>query len=109
MGVFFKSEGLVATVRTALQDALSADPASISNLPQTAADMADEVKRQLRGQIAWVRLGLAVAILLGIFVAAVYTGRDPDLQGLHEVLLHALELFLGGLVGLIFGEAAGRE
>ena len=108
MGVFFRSEPVAPLVQTALRDAFKTDPKTVPDLEQTATEEAKKVANKVRGEFAWVRLGVAVAFFVAIFFAAIYTGRDDELQDLYRILLQFLEVLLPAIVGLITGEAIGR-
>lgn len=108
MAIFFKSESLRAAVTPALVTALTTDPKSIQNPNQVASEQANQVVQRVGGTFSWPRLTLAIGLLALIFVGAVYTGRDPALSQLYAVVVHGFEVGLGGVLGLLVGEAGAR-
>jgi hypothetical protein len=108
MGVFFKSESLRSAITPALTTALTKDPKTVANPDQEAAEKAEQIAARVAGTFSWVRLLVALALLTLLFLGAVKTGRDPALQQLYTVLLHGLEVGLGGVLGLLVGESTAR-
>jgi type VI protein secretion system component VasF len=108
MGVFFRTQSLRDAITPALATALATDPKTIQDASQAAAQQASQVAQRVAGTFSWLRLVIALALLVLLFCGAVYTGRDAALQQLYTVLLHGLELGLGGVLGLLVGEAAAR-
>jgi hypothetical protein len=105
MGVFFRTQSLRDAIKPALATALATEPKTIKDLEQAAAQKASEVAQRVAGKFSWERLVIALALLALLFGGALYTGRDPALQELYTVLVHALEVGLGGVLGLLVGEA----
>lgn len=62
-------------------------------------------------KFSWVRLACAIALLVALFVAGIYTAKDssPEVKRYAEVLLHAFEILLGGVIGIVVGEAGARR
>lgn len=98
MGIFFRSTALVPTLTTALQNALTQNPATVPNPQQTAANMASQVQQQVTGQFSWGRLAVAIVLLMAVFAGCIYTAYDDKLVDLYKLLLHAFELLLGAVI-----------
>lgn len=108
MGVFFKTRPLRLALQKTLQEALSEERPRGVGLTELVKQKADELEGNVRGRVAWGRVITAVLITVLLVGGAVYTGQKPELSGLYAVLLHAVELYLGGVLGLITGEALSR-
>lgn len=108
MGLFFTSRALTPTLTQTLTDALTQNPATIQNVPQTAAAMANQVQTQVSGQFAWGRAFFALFFLGLVFWACIYTARDDKLVDIYKATLHFLEIVAGAVVGVITGEAVTR-
>jgi hypothetical protein len=110
MSLFFNAQQTLPVIRNAVQDALARNPATIANLQQEATNIATTLTNQVApAAFAWSRFLGAMAFLAVIFVAGVYTARDPQLQDWSKVLLHAFEICLGGVVGIVIGEKTSRS
>src|SRR5712691_3808235 len=108
MGLFFKTESLRDAIAPVLANAFTTDPKNVVDPQQTAAQQAHQIAGQVKGTFSWARLALAILLLVLLFVGAIYTGRDPALKDLYTVLVHGFEVGLGGVPGLVVGEAAAR-
>lgn len=110
MGLFFKSARLIPTVSKSLEEALTRPPDSVDYPEQMAAEIATQIDQQVRGQFSWGRLACAIALLVIIFLAGIYTARDPtpEVKEWSKILLHSFELLLGAVIGLITGEALAK-
>jgi hypothetical protein len=51
----------------------------------------------------WRFLG-AMLFLAVVFGAGIYCAHDPQLQEWSKVLLHAFEVLLGAVIGIVIGE-----
>jgi hypothetical protein len=111
MGLFFKSAPLVPTVQRSLNEALSKPPENEEQIEQFSSELATKIDRQVSGQFSWGRFFCGVILLVAILVAGIYTARDtsPEVKEWSKVLLHAFELLLGVLIGLVSGEAISRS
>jgi hypothetical protein len=54
----------------------------------------------------WRRALLAAAFLVIIFIGGVYCAHDKALEAFSAALVHGFEILLGGLIGMIVGEAS---
>jgi hypothetical protein len=108
MSVFFKAESLRSVVAPALAAALATDPKGVADLQQAVAQQASQIVTRVTGTFSWLRLAVALALLALLFLGALYTGRDTALQAVYNVLVHGLELGIGGVLALLVGEAATR-
>jgi hypothetical protein len=109
MGVFFrKSESLEPVVLEEFSLAIASDPNVVSNVRQAAAEHAKVVIQRVQGEFSWGRMLFAVALLALVFAGAVYTARDAALAQLYSVLVHGFEILLGGVAGLLLGEAVAK-
>ncbi|MBI4654421.1 MAG: hypothetical protein HY752_05450 [Nitrospirae bacterium] len=108
MAIFFKSTPIINTAKDLFEEALKTDPATISQPSVEAAKKAEEIARSARGSFSWGRLAVAIVLLLGILIAAIYTAQNDKLVDLYKLLLHSFELILGAVVGLLTGEAISR-
>ncbi len=109
MGLFFRSTPLKPAVSEALQVALAAHPDAVADPRGMADERAAQVVNQVQGQFVWGRLAVAVGLLVAVFAACIYTAQNDKLQDLYKLLLHSFELLLGAVIGLITGEAVGRN
>lgn len=108
MGVFYTSKPNPQAAAAIIADALRQDPAKIPNVPQEANQRAEALTDQLEQKaLSGKRLSVALGLLGGLLLAAIYTGRVEDLRELHEVLNHSFEILIGGISGLLTGEAIG--
>lgn len=108
MAVFFRSASVSDVATERLETALATDPESVTNRAVEAAKIAAEIGRETKGTFSWGRLALAVVLLLGLLFATIYTGQQDKLVELYKVQLHAFEVLLGVVVGLLGGEAVNR-
>ncbi|HKI16482.1 MAG TPA: hypothetical protein VKA15_01310 [Isosphaeraceae bacterium] len=106
MGIFFRS--MEPAVERAIAEALAAPPDTIANLQHEAGTRADQVIQQASGAIIWVRLAVAIVLLIAIFVAGIMTSLYK-IDNWSTVLLHSFELILGLVIGLLGGEASARR
>jgi len=51
----------------------------------------------------------AVILVVLIFLAGIWTARDPQLKGYSDALLHFFQVLLGIIIGLVTGEAASSD
>ena len=109
MGVFFKSQPVQAAITPALLTALETAPTTIPAMRAVAVEQAAEVGKKVRGEFSWGRLAVAFGIILVVFGMAVFAGRDERLADLYGVTVHATELGLGGVLGLLIGEVASKS
>jgi hypothetical protein len=66
---------------------------------------------------SWARFAVAVGLLLAILAACIYAGLQPrvgtppvnPLDDLYKALLHAFEVLIGAVVGLLTGEAISNR
>lgn len=108
MGVFFRSEPLHPVVKEKLSMAFSQDPSAITSVEKVVEEETKKVVERTRGEFSWGRMIFAVGLLALVFIGAVYTGRDPGLKDLYTVLVHGFEIILGGVSGLLLGEAVAK-
>jgi len=115
MGLFFESQSIATASVPAMVDslhfALMTDPTRLNDAHRVAAQMAIEARDGIQlqtKQFRWARFVGAIVFLAAIFIAGVYCAHDDKLQEWSSVLLHAFEVLLGGVVGLVAGEGAGQ-
>lgn len=108
MAIFYESKPITVAAEPALEDALTTDPATISQPSVTAANKANEIARSVKGKFSWKRLVGAIVLLGALLVPAIYTAHDEALVDLYKVLLHSFELVLGGVIALLLGESTSR-
>jgi hypothetical protein len=108
MGIFFKSEPLSLTINSAIEKAISINPKGIKNPQREAKKRSAQVVKQASGKLSWIRLILAVLLLVAILVAGLYADVK-NLADWSKVLLHSFELLLGLVIGLLGGEAAAQR
>jgi len=115
MGIFYKAIPATPVVRkvvVAERVAGENKPTIEWNQDPARADleqMVQEVVTQaapapVQRQFLWLRLILAFALLAGIGAMIIYTAQVDKLAKFYEILLHAFEVLLGGLIGLLLGE-----
>jgi type VI protein secretion system component VasF len=109
MGIFFKAEPLHSAIAPVLKKALETDPKTVPDLNQAVEQQTNQIAAQARGTFSWLRFLIAVAILALLFFGTVHTGRDPALKDLYMVLVHGLEVGLGGVFVILVGEAAAQD
>lgn len=109
MGIFFTPKPAAHVNATALEAALRRNPAEITDPVEEARRGAESLAAELKQKaLSWQRLGVALALLGGLLLAAIYTGQQGEaLKDLHAVLNHSFELLIGGISGLLTGEAIG--
>lgn len=108
MGIFYKTAPLTPAVSEALREAFAKEPESVGDLHTAANQKAGAVAAQVAGQFSWGRLAAAGALLVILFVGAIYTGHDDKLQDLYKVLVHGFELLLGAILGIVTGETVAQ-
>ncbi len=110
MALFFQKQPAAPLIVSALADAFTKDPNTIPN-PQVAAQTAaNQIRVQTAVRFSWGHLAVAILLLVIILFAAIYTGNHQDKLGnLYNVLVHAFELILGAVVGLLTGEAISNQ
>jgi hypothetical protein len=109
MGLFFGEKSMETVMRSALYEMIAAEGAPNAALRESIKLKLQQAEDSPKGKIAWGRLFVSFIITLCIGAAAIFTGLKPELNGLYLVLLHVLELYLGGLLGLITGEAISQR
>jgi len=70
--------------------------------------MAAEIAGALKGEFSWVRFGVAMGFLVFLVALALYTGRTEEYGALYSKLVSAIEILIGGIIGIVLGESAGR-
>ena len=119
MGIFFRTVQQTPAT-SAVQKVVAGERVASENKPtiewnqdqtrEVLEQMAQEVVTAVapapaQRQFIWFRLLLAVILLAGIGAMIVYTAHDEKLAKFYEILLHAFEVLLGGLIGLLLGES----
>ena len=107
MGIFFEKQPLVVpTFRNELRTAFNTQPPAAA---QIDALVNASVQRVTTGPAktlnVWNLIGSFVLLLL-IFLAGIWTARDPQLKAFSDALLHSFTVLLGIIVGLVSGENA---
>jgi hypothetical protein len=108
MGLFIKSKFLFPPIHNSLKDALSTNPAALTDLPSEAVDRTSKVVEELSVEIQWDRLIMAIVIWLVLLVVVNITALY-NLADISKGLMTSFQSFSGLLVGLIGGELAARH
>ena len=107
MGIFFRAEPVLkARMADASRHPIPADENTVELL---AAEAVENVAKQVRQTFDGRRALFAALLLIGVLVAGLYAGLHPQLEKLYEALIHAFEVLLGAVAGLITGEAAANR
>lgn len=111
MGIFYTTQPATQITATTLEAALRRNPAEITDPGEEARKQAESLAGEAKQKaLSWERLGVALALLGGLLLAAIYTGQQGEgLRDLHSVLNHTFEILVGGISGLLTGEAMGSE
>jgi len=108
MGIFYKKvpvrEAAVPVVKQALRET-SLDG---KQLEDKAEEMAAEITKAAAGEFSWVRFGVGIGLFVLLVVLALYTGRIEEYASLYSKLVSAIEILLGGIIGIVLGESADR-
>lgn len=110
MGIFYTQKPAAQITTATLETALRLDPTLI-NVPEEARRRTEALATELKQKaLSGQRLGVAIALLGGLLLAAIYTGQQGEgLRDLHGVLNQTFEILVGGISGLLTGEAMGSE
>ena len=110
MAIFFQPASVhtAEVMKASLEEALRTDPASVREPSSEAQRRVLAIQQQTVVKFSWGRLVVAIALLIGLLVAAIYCAQDDKLQDLYRLLLHSFELILGAVIGLLTGEAMSR-
>lgn len=93
-----------------IEKALKLDPDSIEDVQIKAKEMANQLE-QGTTEISFnkTRLIVAAALLLIMLVFAIGTAFFQQLAQIHIMLVHAFELILGIIAGLLGGEVLAKR
>jgi hypothetical protein len=106
MGVFYTAQApAVATIKSAIEEALKVDPKTLSDPSADAAArtvaVADKVTPQFN---AW-RFGAATVIAVVLLLTAIWTAQQQGLSDISKTLMTSFSSFSGIVLGLLGGEA----
>jgi hypothetical protein len=108
MGIFYKKvpiqEAAAPVVRQALRE-ISLDG---KQLEDKAEGMVAEIAQAAAGEFSWLRFGVGIGLFVLLVALALYTGRIEEYAALYSKLVSAIEILLGGIIGIVLGESAGR-
>ena len=105
MGIFFERQPLAATVRDEISDAFQAPPPAAPQLQQEVDDAVGRLTATEK-KLKIGRLVGSFVLLLLIFLAGIWTAKDPQLKQFSDVLNNSFVTLLGIIIGLVTGENA---
>jgi hypothetical protein len=105
MAIFFKKVPLIPEAKKMLTEAYSENPPTADKISKLVQEKAEELEKNTKGEFKRLKIILAFALVLFIFIMAYFSGQNEKLTAMFNVLLHAGEISLGGLIGILIGEA----
>lgn len=105
MAIFSRRALIMDEARKMLSEAYSVNTLSTEEIDRKARSSAELLEEMTKSRFSWLRVSLAFALVIFVFVMAFLSGQKPGLEELYRVLLHAGEIALGGLFGILLGEA----
>lgn len=111
MGVFFTKEDPSPKLQEVIVEAINEKPPQKpEDANKRAAKLMASVKAEKSGVVpALTRIILAYALVLVIGAVGLIIGKDPGLAEWSSTLRSAFQLMLGGVSGLLCGEAASAK
>jgi hypothetical protein len=108
MAIFFKSRPSQLLLSSAIEDALITTPPKPADVKQEAATRLVKVTTQMKPQLIWPRLGVAIALLVALVAGGLYASAH-QLDTWNTAFIHSFELVFGLVVGLLGGEASASN
>ncbi len=105
MAIFNEKAPFMHVAKQVLTEAYSSNPPESDKISKLAQDKAEELEKSVKGEYKVLKIILAFALVIFIFIMAYLSGQNDKLTEMFKVLLHAGEISLGGLIGILIGEA----
>ncbi len=105
MGIFSKKVSLRSEAKKMFEEAYSMSPTNAGQISAMANTKAAELEKNTKTEFKGLKIILAFALVIFIFIMAYFAGQDDNLKEMYKILLHAGEISLGGLIGILIGEA----
>jgi hypothetical protein len=105
MAIFKEKIPFVQAAKKVLTEAYSTDPPMAEKISTLAQDKAEELEKSAKGEYKVLKIILAFSLVIFIFIMAYFSGLNDKLADMYKVLIHAGEISLGGLFGILIGEA----
>ncbi len=106
MAIFYKKVSLIPEAKKMLTEAYSMNSLSPDEILKVAQSKAETLEKATKGKFNWLKIGLAFVLVIFILILAYLSGQKAELINLYTILLHAGEISLGGLFGILLGEAS---
>jgi hypothetical protein len=104
MAIFFEKKPFIHEAKKMLADAYSKTPPA-DEIPGLAEKDAKDLEKNTKGEFKGLKIILAFLLVVFIFIMAYFSGQNDKLPAMYNVLLHAGEVSLGGLIGILIGES----
>lgn len=106
MAIFSREVSLIPVAKKMLQEAYSVNSLSPDEISKEAQSKAETLEKVTKSEFNWFKVGLAFVLVIFILILAYLSGQKAELKDLYTILLHAGEISLGGLLGILLGEAS---
>jgi hypothetical protein len=108
MGIFYERIPMHEAARSTVKKALSENPPDANTLEIKTEEGANEITKNAAGKFSWKRFGLGIGLFIFLFALTLYTGKIAAYADLYAKLVSAIEVLIGGIIGIVLGENASK-